>query len=101
MGQSISFECVRVFQCSTSCGEGVQQREVRCVREEDMEQVTDGYCDTEPKPVTRRTCKTQPCHDNNPGIYASLFLAPGEPLTSYSSYLGVGICVCVCVCVCV
>jgi len=42
-----------IVQCSTTCGEGVQLRNVSCPHE--------GLCDDERKPPDRRLCDAGPC----------------------------------------
>jgi len=44
---------VLVVQCSVTCGDGVQSRDVSCAHE--------GLCDEEQRPVDRRLCDTGPC----------------------------------------
>ena len=46
-----------VFQCSSSCGEGWQRRQVLCHDESGPSDT----CDGEQKPVERQSCDAGPC----------------------------------------
>lgn len=58
--------CVTV-QCSVSCGEGHQQREVSCVSMQDSAVMPDSLCKKISKPEMQRKCNTQDCKDKAGG----------------------------------
>ena len=46
--------------CTVSCGGGMEQRSVYCVREDDEAAVSDDLC-SDTKPSSSRPCNEQPC----------------------------------------
>lgn len=53
--------CVCLFQCSVSCGGGLQQREVNCVGEQDLAVMPNSLCAKISRPETLRKCNMQEC----------------------------------------
>ncbi len=56
-------------QCSRSCGEGMQMREVRCLTADKQHNAA---CDLDSKPVHERSCNTIPCSPFE-GVCESVF----------------------------
>lgn len=50
----------RTFQCSRTCGKGIQQRHVNC-RHEDGQYLDEEQCSLEEKPQNTQTCKFRSC----------------------------------------
>lgn len=61
-GFSATKSCMNVFQCSTSCGVGVQQRHVLC-RLGHSDIVPNDLCLQEKRPRSARRCQDKPCFD--------------------------------------
>lgn len=55
--------CGPVFQCTTSCGGGLQKRTVRCVPSVNvtLEDQAQCLCDPESRPPQSQNCSPQPC----------------------------------------
>lgn len=49
-----------IFQCSLSCGNGVQSRVVECV-DHDKKQVSETECSADERPKTTQECFNFPC----------------------------------------
>ena len=60
-----------MFQCTMSCGGGVQRREVKCL---DDGRVASLQCLSASKPDTRRTCNRDPCPAHGEQLKLFVFL---------------------------
>lgn len=82
-------------QCSVSCGNGTQERQVVCSSPE-----TSFHNCSEPRPITKRTCQAPPCNGRYPlaslsfcggassyWILTSLSLPPGDHKNSIVQWL--------------
>lgn len=72
-----------VLQCSRSCGDGVQTREVRCLT---VDKQHSSACDLESKPAHEQACNTIPC---GPFEGALLFSFDWEKKYKYMHILNV------------
>jgi hypothetical protein len=52
--------------CSATCGGGVQQRPVMCIRNDIMQTVPDMFCPSDTKPATSQACNTEACPTPTP-----------------------------------
>ena len=58
---------ITAFQCSITCGSGIETRYVACMVLDDLEEqmATINECDMNVKPSSERTCNRDPCVNTN------------------------------------
>lgn len=63
---------ISTFQCSTTCGGGVQIRHVKCVNLTSQGPATG--CSVELKPNHRQPCNLDPCPESKAGSFKNIFI---------------------------